>query len=292
MINATISIPTLHCVEQSDGTGKSEPYLWFCFFWSDATSNPQEPVSVRLSGVYNERDQYPDNVGNNQDIPIPYISGTSSAALQPPGMLGVLVALLEQDETPENAIAAGAWAFRGAVHRELNKFVLTNGFRKPTPPEMEVIQHAIEGSFKAAIRSKLSWVSKWFDDQDDFIGFSHAIFTDFPLLANQPFDLPGINRGHDRYGFVGENLTVKKVRPGFPATILDLFGKELETAKDLRQRSRKLKEDLSRAAEAEKPAIREKLRGLRHAIAQADQTVETARWELANSSSRHAEPEG
>lgn len=305
MINATIKIPTLRCLEQYDESGRSEPYLWFCFFWADATLNLSEPISVFAPPLYDIRGMFPDGVGNNQDIPIPTILGTFSRNLHPPAVLGVLIALLEEDETPDDAIVAGYDAFADAARRELNNFVLEHRLRAPTPDEAEMIKQAIKTSALAAVKSKLSFLSKLFDNQDDFLGFSYAIFEEVPLQSSQPFDLVPIEGevtkrikvgfseqivtvGRNRYQFVDQNLTVKKVRPIYPAEVLD-FNDALATANDLRQQSRKVKEALSRVAESEKPAIRQKLQSLRGEIAQADQVVEKTRRALADSASRHIE---
>src|SRR6266436_5663386 len=125
LISAKIEVPVLHCTQQFDDThGNSEPYLWFAYIFSDiTTANTQQPISVFVPLVSNTRALFPGNVGNNQDVPIPPEIGTfqvnlDSGRLDPPRvLLGVFIVLLEQDDTSDEAIAAGYDAFRDAVRR-------------------------------------------------------------------------------------------------------------------------------------------------------------------------------
>jgi len=58
----------------SDEHGNSEPYLWFAYFWGDATSisnDDENRITVFVPSVPDTRAQYPDNIGNSRDIPIP-----------------------------------------------------------------------------------------------------------------------------------------------------------------------------------------------------------------------------
>jgi hypothetical protein len=129
MLKATVTIPRLHCVQQYDENGNSEPYLWLADVTADTTSTLPKPVSVFVPHVLDTRAQYPGNIGNNQDIPIPVEVGTFTKNLEGgmdnTAMLGVLAVLVEEDDTPSEAIAAGYAAFRDAADREINKFVFS-----------------------------------------------------------------------------------------------------------------------------------------------------------------------
>lgn len=99
MLKATVTIPQIHCVQQYD-EGNSEPYLWFAYATADITSTL---VSVFVPNVLDTRAQYPGNIGNNQDIPIPVEVGTFTKNLEGgeknTAMLGVLAVLVEEDDT-------------------------------------------------------------------------------------------------------------------------------------------------------------------------------------------------
>ena len=182
MINAAIQIPLLHCTQQHDEHGNSERYLWFAYFFADATTIlAPDPISVFVPSVPDTRAQYPDNIGDNRDIPIPTEVGRFEVNLEGGAsnlaMLGVLAVLFEEDDTASEAIAAGYDAFPLAVSQALNKFVKENGPKVPNDDEIKKIVSDIYTPVYNAIKDKVSFWSGLWDDQDDFIGFSHALFV-------------------------------------------------------------------------------------------------------------------
>jgi hypothetical protein len=159
MINAVIRIPLLHCTQQYDENGNSEPYLWFAYFWADATSiSAPDPISVFVPSAADTRAQYPDNIGNNRDIPIPIEVGRFEVNLEGGGsnltMLGVLAVLFEEDDTHSDAIAAGYDAFRIAVSRELNKYVKEKRLTPSNDDDVQKIVSAIYTSVYNAIAAQ------------------------------------------------------------------------------------------------------------------------------------------
>jgi hypothetical protein len=245
MLKATVNIPLLHCVQQYDENGNSEPYLWFAFFSADTTSTLPKPVSVVVPHVLDTRAQYPGNIGNNQDINIPVEVGSFTKNLEGgmrnTAMLGVLAVLFEEDDTSSEAISAGYAAFRDAVDREINNFVIRlvtggGGLRPPTDDEKETIVRAIRSSVTDAISNKVGCWSGLWDNQDDFIGYSLALFIGDQLAepiapTAQALGLPPIDAdafkvvihwtnpptatlvkaGHNRYEFVRPTLRLQRV---------------------------------------------------------------------------------
>ncbi len=293
MISATIEVPSLHCTEQFDEHGNSEPYLWFAYFFTDAMSlDPQNdnPVSVFVPDVPDVRALFPE-VGNNQDIDIPPELGVFQVNLEGTvlnvAMLGVLVVLLEEDETPDDAIAAGYNEFRKAVHRELNKHVRENGFMPPDDEQSKKIVDAVRSSVKDAVASELGFWEGLCDNQDDTIGFAKVIFfgdalKEPPAPTVKVFELPAIDAdafavrftnvfppnfelvkvGHHHYEFVRPQLKLQRVE-GVCGKQLDLLTETAVKLKALRGRVDKLKAQLARAAAGKKPEIRKKIDDLR-----------------------------
>jgi len=242
MVHARIEVSTLHCTEQYDEHGNSEPYLWFAYFFTDALRlTDPEPVSVFVPNAPDIRGLFP-VVGNNQDITIPPEFGTFEVDLEDAGlgiaMLGVVVVLLEKDDTPSNAVAAAHDAFEKALRRELNKFINEAGLRPPNDDEMRRIVNAVRSSATEAAASEAGVVSYLCDNQDDTIGFAQAIF--FGSALQEPltptstvFELPAIDAdafrlvitffnplqyhftkvGHNHYEFVRPLLRLQRARP-------------------------------------------------------------------------------
>ena len=268
MVHARIEIPTLHCTEQYDEHGNSEPYLWFAYFFTDALRlTDPEPVSVFVPNAPDIRGLFP-VVGNNQDIAIPPELGTFEVDLEDAGlgiaMLGVVVVLLEEDDTPSNAVAAGHDAFEKALRRELNKFVNEEGLRPPDDDEMSRIVNAVKSSATEAASSEAGILSYLCDNQDDTIGFAQAIFfggaLQEPLTPTSTvFELPAIDAdalrlvitsfnplqyhfikvGHNHYEFVRPLLRLQRVRPG------PVCGGEVNHVKDIASKLKALRHELN-----------------------------------------------
>ncbi len=289
MISATIEVPSLHCTEQYDEHGNSEPYLWFAYFFGDITSLIEEddPISVFVPDVPDVRALFPE-VGDNQDIDIPPELGVFQVNLEDGGldiaMLGVLVVLLEEDDTPDDAIAAGYNAFRTAVHRELNKFVKENGLSEPTEEQIKKIVDAVRSSARDAVASELGFWEGLCDNQDDTIGFSRTMF--FGKTLTEPsapvnvFELPAIDAdafrlkvtwpaqfelvkvGHHHYEFVRPQLKLQRVE-GVCRAQVDLVKDAGYRLKALRDRVNKLKTQLAKAETSKKPEIRKRIEDVR-----------------------------
>jgi hypothetical protein len=292
MISATIEVPSLHCTKQYDEHGNSEPYLWFAYFFADATTlTEQEPIRVFVPDVPDVRALFSGSVGDNEDIDIPPELGTFQVNLEGGAlnlaMLGLLVVLWEEDDTSATAMAAGYNEFRIAVHRELNKFVQDFGFTPPDDNQAKKIADAITKSVKEAISAKVDFLSYCFDHQDSAIGFSRAIFTGSALKeppgpAVTVFELPAINAdaynkvvifepvlevkfikmGEHRYEFVRPTLRIQKIE--------SVCGEQVGLVNDAGSRRRavrdelnKLKSQLAKAASSEMPEIRKRIEDLK-----------------------------
>jgi hypothetical protein len=307
MIRATIDVPRLHCREQFDESGNSEPYLWFAYLFADSTSSE---VSVFVPPATNIRALIPDNVGNNQTVPIPASLGNFQINLEPEGLLGVLVILLEEDETPANAIAAGYAEFEVATRREINKFVVDliihgEPLRPPTEQEQQQIARAIANSVRETIKSHQNIFQQFFLNQDDFIGHSVSIFfgdalkepatpvvTELGLPAIDadafgvhftsfnPLKFEIVKLGHHHYEFVRPLLRLEKF-VGLCAEEANAFNDAVSSRKALSDQLQELKRKLAKAPEKELQAIRKQIEDLRTSkIPQADEAAEAARLVL------------
>jgi hypothetical protein len=285
MLKAQVHIPLVHCTQQYDENGNSEPYLWFAYFWADSTSIAAEnPISVFVPSVPDTRAQYPDNIGNNRDFPVPSGVGRFEVNLEGAGlnlaMLGVLAVLFEEDDTSSAAIAAGYDAFRLAVSRELNKYVNEKGLTPPSPDDIAKIVAGIYGPVYDAIADEEGWWSGFWDNQDDYIGYSYALFVGDQLaepatptvqdLGLAPIDADAftiqitsvspltwalVKVGHNHYEFLRAQLTLSKVASVCPDKV-KAFAAAGEALRSLRDQRNKLKARLAHAPEKEQQSIR------------------------------------
>ncbi len=293
MVHAEIRIPVLHCTQQYDEHGNSEPYLWFAYFWADATTiHDSDPIKVFVPSVPDTRAQYPDNIGNNRDIVIPTQVGQFERNLEGGGfnlaLLGVLAVLFEEDDTHSDAIAAGYNAFGIAVSRELNAYVNKNGL---TPPDNDALQKIVSGIYTSvynAIADKEGWWAGFWDNQDDYIGYSYALFLGDQLaepatptvqeVGLAPIDADAfvatyttipyphwtyVKVGHNHYEFVRPTLSLSTTVVGVCADKVKAFAAAAETLRKLRDQRNKLKARLAQTPEKEQQSIRKEIANLK-----------------------------
>ena len=95
-----------------------------------------------------------------------------------PGYIGCITVLLEEDKTPNSAVASGHEALNNAIQNELNSLIHTLDVLHPEPTEEEIeqIKKNISSAVENAIRDEVS-VWDWLGgvgNQDEKIG--SAIF--------------------------------------------------------------------------------------------------------------------
>lgn len=185
----TIHLNRLVCNKEYDASGHSEPYIWPAFFRADASTfvNLAAPVDIQVPfesesghGIFGEAGK---NVRPGDIIPIPdnfgrYVTTVQTFRIDVNGdgieeelvLVGFAIVLLEEDETPGDAIRAGHQAFAQALRDEIHQFAITN-LRFPNQSEIEAIKETVSNRVKDAIKDKLSWWDKLWCSQDDFISF-------------------------------------------------------------------------------------------------------------------------
>jgi hypothetical protein len=285
MINATINLPTLRCHEQWDANGLSEPYLWTAFFWADVvTISRATKVLVHVPFSQSSlRDRFPDGVDDGQDISIPPEIGGHRMRLDDGGnnlvMLGVLIVLLEQDNTGDDVMRNAHNIFRQSVTTELNQFVNENGATRPSEEQVKAIASAIERTTSGAVRSQIHGFDI-FLSHDSFLGYTFTLLVGsevtnpngnnliFPLIEKDEFRPsftggPPVKVGHQRYEIVGGRLTVEPFVPDPCAPQVLALNRALAAVQQIQQSIRTLQEQLSSASPAEKRAILQEVREIR-----------------------------
>jgi hypothetical protein len=200
-LDVKLKLNNLHCNDEGDGIGSAEPYLWTVFFKIDGETTQVNP-SLALQGTAtvvttpgNHNDLPNHDVDPGENVPIPAALGEFATRLKPiplqvpignmkevGGVMGVITVLMEEDSTPNSAIAKGHDALNKAVKDSLNALIptLKFGHEQPTEAEIEAMKKKIGDTVTNAVESGVDiwdWLSG-LGDMDDKIGsevfrFSH-----------------------------------------------------------------------------------------------------------------------
>jgi hypothetical protein len=172
-VDAFIRLDGFRCLAEADGLpgGGSEPYAWTTLVWIDDTT---------LMSSIGAGSRSPDITPGHRAVIKNRIKAGESAEMPERQRefvhrfeanlsvrhIGIVVALFEKDETPEDAVRAGYRAFTDEVPRAIGQFVLTN-LRPPTDQEQQQIASQVEAKVRSAIEGGLSA----FEKTQIFLGF-------------------------------------------------------------------------------------------------------------------------
>lgn len=196
---------------EDDGPGDAEPYLWTVFFKIDGDTVEKAKVTVDFTGegsisvefvgtpLVRRTDSRHENlassdVGTGDDVAIPPAVGMwdftlrsipvtlNSTTIQLPGVCGVSMVLMEQDNTPDDAINAGYTELLRGHQAVLSGLapLLSMGI---SPQLKGLIEHAVKGVIASNLGfgGFLGSVSP--GGNDETIGFKTYIFTQKDLAS-------------------------------------------------------------------------------------------------------------
>lgn len=216
-LNVTLKLDRIVCRDEGDGPGNAEPYLWSVFFKLDGETmvvNSDGPAPPFVQGFPTVAGT-PGNHGNlgNTDVdegdtvPIPAIIGEFHTVLKPiplttpigsvaevGGVVGCIVVLMEEDETPSAAIQRGHESFDRNVRDRLAEAAGSLSFNHPTLTEAEVqalsdrIGDAVRDSIADGV-SVLDWIFA-FGNMDDQIGSAVFFFSHDQLQGMNGAPIP------------------------------------------------------------------------------------------------------
>lgn len=222
-------LQNLHCYDEADGPGDAEPYLWVVYFKIDGDTVVLDEhyklagtatVSVRAG---NHGDLGDTNVGSGDDVAITSALGVFQTTLRPiplrvpigdvtevGGVIGCVAILMEQDNTPDDAIAKGHQALDAAIRTQLDALIPSLGVTHPEPSQMEIddIASKVSAAVEDAVRSNVSawdWLSG-FGNMDDVIG--QAFFSASHTQLDQDRSVPV------RAWWIERTASVTSLQPG------------------------------------------------------------------------------
>ncbi|NJD07086.1 MAG: hypothetical protein FIA97_11405 [Methylococcaceae bacterium] len=220
-----LQLRNVHCFDEGDSAGNAEPYLWTVFFKIDGDT-VRVGSDFRLQGratvvaTPGNQGDLATNVDAGDDLPIAPQLGLYRTFLQPipienfpetvSGIVGAVVVLLEEDNTPGDAIGKGHEALNASLQRELDALIPTLGIQKQdvTPEEEQGIKDRVTDAVTRAITEDVS-VWEWLGgggDMDDTLGAAIFRFSHRELRDSNPGGL-GLSRRMSETGNLLEKLS-------------------------------------------------------------------------------------
>jgi hypothetical protein len=210
-IKVSYKLTTLECIDEGDGPGEAEPYMWTVYFKVDGDTVVLDN-NFMLSGtatVVGTPGNHGD-IGGTMDAGdtrnLPASLGAWSTVLTPiptpipgvtaGGMIGCIAILMEEDSTPSADIANGHAALNQELQDQLDALIPTLGISNPSPTEadIEAIQQAVQTAVENAVAEGVDFwdfLGGLFGNlQDDQIGTTKWIYSHDELDAQAGTTFP------------------------------------------------------------------------------------------------------
>jgi hypothetical protein len=160
--DAIIILETLRCITLRNTESRTEPYIWPVLIRvDDNTLATPQLVSLTAPVLGNARVVIKDSMRAGETADIPSSVGILRARFDD-GLtmrrLILVVALLEEDETPQDAMEAGFQAFKSGLQDAIveNLFPLSTANEEEREQIIKEIRASVTSRVKSAIRNELS----------------------------------------------------------------------------------------------------------------------------------------
>ncbi len=164
--DAIVLLEQLHCLKLINTETRTEPYIWPALIRIDDTAlNTPELVAMQTPFLGNARLVIKDSMRAGETADIPGSVGILRTRFEDnlvTHRLILVVALLENDETPESALEDGFKAFNSELRTAIaeNLFVLAAADEEETKAITAEISNRVEARVRSAIQNGLSAYEK------------------------------------------------------------------------------------------------------------------------------------
>jgi hypothetical protein len=193
-IEAVVDLDTLHCVSQHDGAG-AEPYAWTALVWVEFDGDQWHFGSSAPPASSGARAVVKGTMKAGQRAAMPpaqrqFVHRFGDGVM---GGLGMVVALLEEDDLDFAEVRKGYTTFLRELDEVLGGFIEAND-REPDGDELDEMADKIKRRVERAIRNALNgWeklgVELGFVNPDDTVGFVSQFWPVFTTVPSRPFVL-------------------------------------------------------------------------------------------------------
>jgi len=216
-----IKLDRIHCYDENDGPGNAEPYLWTAFFKVDGETvvlKTDGDGPIKLVGIPtvvttpgNHGNLGTTDVDEDDNISIPAIIGKWTTTMRPipftrpllgktetDGLIGVCLILMEEDFTPNDAIAHGHNALNSGIRDGLAKILsqISLSHTEISNRDISNVTSTVTDSVKNAISSNVNiweWIAGW-GNQDDQIGSEVFRWSQTDLVHSSGAPIPFSHR--------------------------------------------------------------------------------------------------
>ena len=217
---AFIDLESLECIDEADGIGSAEPYLWTVFFKIDGETAFVDSLfsltgTSTVVGTSGNHGNLPNHdVDPGEVIPIPSELGDFETVLRPiplqspigstdavSAVVGCIAVLMEEDGTNNSSVAKGHAALDAAVKQALDELIptLNLGHDEPTEEELTAMEEKIADAVSSAIEDDVGlwdWISVA-GDMDDKVGSAVFHFSQRALVEAGADGIPLSKRWDD-----------------------------------------------------------------------------------------------
>lgn len=274
-VDAFIHLDRLRCLAEDDGSGHSEPYVWTVLLWvDDATIGSGQIVGSRAPGnTQGARAVVKEGIKAGEEAPMPAAQRRFARRFED-GLtvrqVGIVVAMFEEDETPEDAVRAAYDAFRRELPSAVAQFIRTHLRGPETDAEREEIAARVRPQVLAAGEGALSSFEKLqvflgtlnLDDEVGFASFFTEIQDD--QQETQPFSLRFLSKDErNNYEIDGRFELRTPPAPDRCQAQIDRVNQARADLAGVQAEIRSLQDELREAPPSQKPSIIREIRRIR-----------------------------
>ncbi len=210
----SLKLSSIYCWDEADGIGNAEPYLWIIFFKIDGENISQNgallsgEASFRL-GIGSHGNLNTHAVDPGESIIIPAELGEWTTTLKPiiitdlsqkqhfvPGILGIAVILMEEDNVSDSGAETGHIALNQFIEKSINDFIKSvnlldflNDAENILDDKIEELKKDIIKNAGNVIEDAITNKQPWYSDlwsginADDKIGSKIWFFDQYEIVS-------------------------------------------------------------------------------------------------------------